>query len=102
MDRKTRREIVATLVKQGRKDLAKQFVGGGMDAVQENWKEILRQQNTIPASVKSLRSIGPERFYFIMADMMDSLANVVALADMGAEAGMLRKVRDSLKKQHTP
>jgi hypothetical protein len=29
MDRKTRREIVATLVKQGRRDLAKQFVGAG-------------------------------------------------------------------------
>lgn len=98
MNRNTRREIVATLLKQGRKDLARQFAGAGMEAIEQNWTEILRQQNTIPGSVQNMRKLGPERFHFIMADILDGLANVLALADMGAEASALRKARDAVKK----
>jgi len=50
MDRKTRREIVATLVKQGRKDLASNFVRAALStklqdkidaAYEEFWKEVI-------------------------------------------------------------
>lgn len=107
MDRNIAKQVYATLKAQGRDDLAKAFGKSLVKAedadhlavLQDNWTEILRQTNTIPSSVKSLRSLGPERYHFIVGEMLDSLANVLALGNY-KEAETLRKIGKVVKAGH--